>query len=646
MAVRHTKKQSRRGLSLHEQFRGIDVRRYVSSLALVATLALVAAACSGDEGRATGATATGPTGQLRPGGTVELAMLGDVFAAFDPAKEYYTVSWEWLRCCLLRTLLSYNGRPTAEGGTELQPDIATDLPDISSDGLTYTFTLKSGVNYGDPFGDVQVTSGDIVRALEREADPDASVGGYNFYYNIIDGFSDFGDGKADSIAGLETPDDSTLVVTLTEPAGYLPYLFAMAATAPIPPNGDAPLGAAEGHTTDYGRFLVATGPYQFVGSESLDFSVPADEQTPVSGNKPGRSYQLVRNPNYDPSTDGLRPAYPDGFNITIGGDNNDLYNKVQAGELDGVVDGNVPGPVLRTYSSDPTLQPLLHINPSDAIWYISFNLAVPPFDDIHVRKAFNLALDKAGMLTLRGGELHGEIAGHIMVNSLENNLLADYDPYATPNSAGDINAAKEEMKQSAYDSDGDGVCDDSVCKDILAVTDEADPFPDQAALIQQNMDPLGLTFDVKSFERTTMYSKCNEPEAHVSVCFATGWGKDFPDGYTFADPLFGSAGIFPSCCNYSLVGASPDLLSKAGYSVTDVPSVDDQIKTANQQTGDARYQAWADLDTFMMEQVVPWAPYQFDNWVDITSERIVNYSFDQFAGLSAYDQYAIDPEAQ
>ena len=48
----------------------------------------------------------------------------------------------------------------------------------------------------------------------------------------------------------------------------------------------------------------------------------------------------------------------------------------------------------------------------------------------------------------------------------------------------------------------------------------------------------------------------------------------------------------------------------------------------------------------MMEQVVPWAPYQFDNWVDITSERIVNYSFDQFAGLSAYDQYAIDPEGQ
>ena len=47
-----------------------------------------------------------------------------------------------------------------------------------------------------------------------------------------------------------------------------------------------------------------------------------------------------------------------------------------------------------------------------------------------------------------------------------------------------------------------------------------------------------------------------------------------------------------------------------------------------------------------MEDVVPWAPYLFDNNVDVTSARIVNYSFDQFAGLAAYDQYAIAPDAQ
>ena len=629
------------------------MRRYLKVLALVAVLGLVAAACGGNDGGGTTGSQTGASGasggtsaNVQPGGTLEFAMLGDVSAAFDPQKEYYSVTWEYFRCCLLRTLLSYNGKTTAEGGADLQPDIASALPEVSSDGLTYTFTLKSGINYSPPFQDVAVTSGDIVRALEREADPNASVGGYNFYYNIIEGFQDFGDGKADSISGLETPDDSTLIVTLTSPNGYLPYLFAMAATAPIPPNGDAKLGAAEGHTKDYGRFLVATGPYMFLGSENLDFSVPADEQTPVAGYEPSQSIQLVRNPSYDPATDGLRPAYADAINVSIGGDNNDLYNKVQAGELDWVVDGIVPPQVLRQYSTDPTLQPLLHINPSDAVRYVSFNLAVPPFDDIHVRKAWNLALDKAGMRTLRGGESVGEIAGHIMVNSLEDNLLIDYDPYATPNSAGDIAAAQEEMKQSKYDTNGDGVCDAPECSGILAVTDEADPYPDQAALIQNTMTDLGLTFDVKSFERTTMYAKCNDPSAQVAICLAPAWGKDFPDGYTFADPLFGSAAIFPSCCNYSLVGASSDLLKENGYSVTTVDSVDDQIATANQQTGDARFQAWADLDTTLMEQVVPWAPYIFDNSVDVTSSRINNYSFDQFAGVAAMDAFAISPDAQ
>ena len=77
---------------------------------------------------------------------------------------------------------------------------------------------------------------------------------------------------------------------------------------------------------------------------------------PVAGYEPGKSIQLVRNPNYDPATDGLRPAYPDGFNVSIGGDNNDLYNQVLAGELDMVMDGIVPPQVLRQYSTDPNLR--------------------------------------------------------------------------------------------------------------------------------------------------------------------------------------------------------------------------------------------------------------------------------------------------
>ena len=46
------------------------------------------------------------------------------FAAFDPAKEYYQLSFEILKCCLARTLYATNGKPVDEGGAELRPDIA------------------------------------------------------------------------------------------------------------------------------------------------------------------------------------------------------------------------------------------------------------------------------------------------------------------------------------------------------------------------------------------------------------------------------------------------------------------------------------------------------------------------------------------
>jgi hypothetical protein len=42
-----------------------------------------------------------------------------------------------------------------------------------------------------------------------------------------------------------------------------------------------------------------------------------------------------------------------------------------------------------------------------------------------------------------------------------------------------------------------------------------------------------------------------------------------------------------------------------------------------------------------MEEVVPWVPYLFDNSVDIISDNIQNYSFDQFAGVAAFDSMAV-----
>jgi peptide/nickel transport system substrate-binding protein len=618
-------------------------RRWIL-IALVTTMAVLGAACGGGSGSA----AAPPTSSAAPksGGTLHVALISDVQDAFDPQKEYSAVTWEYFRCCLVRTLLSYNGQTTDHGGSLLRADLATDLPTVSDDGLTWTFTLRPGITYAPPFQDVTITSKDFVRALEREACGTCNVGGYSFYYSAIKGFDDFAAGKAGSISGLATPDDSTLVVTLNDPTGDLGYRLAMPASAPIPPLPDdatAPLGAATGHDANYGRFLVATGPYMFEGSEAMDFTKPAKEQAPVAGYAPGRSIVLVRNPSWDASTDDLRPAYPDRIETTIGGTADDIALKIDAGDIDLGLDSVPPPNQVQQYTTDPDLKSRIQADPSDAVRFLEMNLASPPFDDIHVRKALNWALDKQGFLQLRGGPLFGQIAGHIMVNSLENNLLKTYDPYGTPDGAGDIEKAKAEIALSKYDSNHDGVCDASVCTNVLTISASADPYPKQFALLQQTVKELGITLDPKPLETSTMYARCEDPNSHWALCTGTGWGKDYPDGFTFAPPLFSRSAIGPaSCCNDTMVGVTASMLTERNYAVTDVPSAETQINRCIPLTGDQRLQCWADLDKYLMEDVVPWVPYLFDNDVVVLSAHVTNYSFDQFAGLPALDRIAVE----
>lgn len=608
----------------------MSVNRYLRLLALVGILAIVGAACGRGGQTQPGQT---PGGAFQEGGTLLAALESDVDAAFDPQKEYYSVTWGFYHCCLLRTLVGTPTESAAEGGNDLVPDLATDLPEVSEDGMTYTFTLRDGINFAPPYDDQAVTAQSFINAMEREADPKVGAG-YPFYYSVIQGFDDFSAGDADTIEGMTAVDDTTLEIVLTRPAGDFPFRMAMHAAAPIPD------GAAEGHEKDYGRFLAATGPYMFEGSDELD---PAGD--PVSGYEPGRSIVLVRNPSWTAESDPIRGegAFVDRIEVQIGLTAADGYRKIDTGELDIMLDAVPPPETLQSFQADPERQDQVHSDQADATYYASFNIAEPPFDDVNVRKAVSLAVDKASMLTIRGGPLFGETASHIIIDSLLDNQLADYDPYETPNSEGDIDAAQEAMSQSDYDSDGDGVCDAPECNNIVSVTDEADPYPDQARVWQQNLEPLGLNLDISALERTTMYDKCNDPGAHVAFCMGPGWGKDYPDATTFGEPLFGSAAIGPdSCCNYGLVGAPSDVLQEHDYTVTEVPSVDDQLAECDAlPVGEERFTCFAEMDQTLMEDIVAWVPITFTKDVFVIADRVQNYVYDQFSGQPALDKIAL-----
>jgi peptide/nickel transport system substrate-binding protein len=623
-------------------------------LGVAVTLMLLVSACTGGGDNAPTPPPSSP--HHARGGTLRVilphtpfpidALIEGEATALDPQGEYFVTSEELFRCCLTRTLLSYNGQSTELGGAVLRPDLAASLPSISPDGLTWTFRLRRGIHYAPPLQGVEITTRDVVRGIERAVASKGCPGCYGFRFSDIVGVEDFTAGRAAHISGLETPDAHTLVVHLTAPAGDLGNRLASVATAPIPPSPadpSSPFGVATGHDEEYGRFLVASGPYMVEGSAAMDFSMPAGQQQPAAGFVPGRSITLVRNPSWRAASDALRPAYPDRIDIAIGGTLEEGSAKVDAGTADVVLypapPPQAPLDQIRRYQSDPKLRPSLHIHSRDFARLIAINTAQPPFDDVHVRKALNYVIDKQRLLDLRGGRAVGEIAGHIVLNSLENNLLVDYDPYRTEDRADALSKAKAEMRQSGYDADHDGECDAEACRHVTGLSTPL--FAELTAPIAEDLRRIGIHATITATD--TIFDDLGKPKNHIALAVNIGFFKDYLNASPNLVPFISSSLSDEASPNYSLLGATPQQLRRWGYPVRSVPSIDAKFRQCVPLVGQAQFQCWAELDQLLMEQVVPAVPLVFEGYVRPVSARVASYSFDQSVALPALDQIALKP---
>lgn len=590
------------------------------------------------------------------GGTLRVAvdMQGPVW--WDPAGYVGSLGWGIARCCLLRTLMSYSGLPVDEGGADLRPDIAAEQPNVSEDGLAWTFRLKEGLGFGPPFGGTEIVASDVVRALERLGHQDwLPPDNYALLFDIIDGFEEFRNGESASIRGLETPDPHTLVVRLTEPTGDLPDRFALPGTAPVPE--DVPTDRPR----HYIQYLVASGPYMIDGSEDLDFTRPRERQQPVSGFIPMKSVALVRNPMWDPSTDDLRSAYVDRIELELFPTPHgfvhemarrreiasNIADRMARGDLDlnTIYLGRA---AVKAYEREPELRDHISSTPRGVVYYLPLRLAVPPLDDLHVRKAIALALDRAELLRLfEEGDRFGSIAWHLAPDVTERGLLADYRPAWMSDPEGDLNAARAEMRLSSYDADGDGVCDDSICRRIPSVDLEG-----QSVLpaIEDELGAIGIGFRNERFPPVKfmgMYRTANDPSERLGTVLVQwlGWAFDYPNGSAMFVPLADSSQI-GGFANLTLLGASPSQLQGWGYAVDSVPSVDDRIDRCLSLPSADQPACWAELDTHLMEQVVPWVPLVFERWIDATSPRVATYSYDSARDFPALDQISLVPGSE
>jgi len=643
------------GSRVEERSERADVTsRSIRLAAMCGLVALWSSACT------SGGATEDPsrTDRAAYGGTLRLAIvypdhLTDP-ASLDPARPYdpaNQIDPELMRCCLVRTLLSYRGAPTDEGGTELHPDLATEMPDVSEDGLTWTFHLKDGIRYAPPLQDVEIKAADIARGIRRTAVAAVWGGSYSAYLSVIQGYDAFAAGRTDTIPGLEIVDAHTLRIHLTEVTNDFGYRMALPGSGPIPPSlwdPTAQLGVAQGHDDGYGPYLVASGPYMVQGAEQLDPSQPPAEQRPVSG-LTQRSLTLVRNPSWEPRTDDLRPAYVDRIEFRVM-TLREAERGIEAGTVDGTFDSASTSRVVRRFAADPHLASQVDFGLADlAVGYTAMNLAVPPFDDIHVRRAVNLAYDAErwtrvfnrhnGELSIRLG-----IVGHLAPDAIEVGLLRDFRPYTY-----DLAAARREMARSRYDRNGDGICDDPVCRNVRTLETDFGPERFADRVWAEDLGRIGISLNIRRIPDIYRYNAVSlDPTRHIALNLGGEWQADYPNASSFFRTQFTSVGIRQgihghTSGNESLVGASPGQLRRWGYDVTRVPNIDPDVRECLASVGFTQTRCWAQLDERLITDVVPWVPQNTFQFGSVISARIVSGPFDEAGGDLALDRVVLAP---
>jgi peptide/nickel transport system substrate-binding protein len=601
--------------------------------------ALIMSACGGSG-------SSGSAGPATKGGIYRVAETDFGFTDnFDPTGEYTSEPWAMYRGLLIRTLLGYRLTAGVAGNT-LVPDLATSVPASPDGGKTWTFTLKTGVRFAPPVNRA-ITSHDIVEAFTR-IDTPALAAQYGFYYSAIAGWDAFAKGRSSTISGITTPNNQTISFHLTTATPDFPYRLTLPATGPIPSEVAKCFPAAG----TYGRDLVASGPYMIAGSASVKITSCA-AITPMSGFDPASKLILVRNPNYAPSTDDptIRRALPDGFSFTIDTNQTDIFNRINAGLLDDSPN-TPPASIVATMATNSASKQRIRISPDDRTSYLTMNLATAPFDDIHVRKAVNLIMDKAGLQQAQGGPLFGTIATHIVPNTMFNNdgAITGYDPYASPSNAGDLAAAQAEMRLSKYDPAHDGKCDVAACKSVFAIASNTIQGANMVPVIENSLAKIGIALNFRELPPGSAYTTISTASRNVPFASNAGWSKDYADPSTFM-VLFQSTSIAPvGNINYSLVGLTPAIAAQIGVPYPKgalIPSIDAQFGTCAQTyAAGARQSCWIGLDKTLMEKVVPWVPYLSNNAVHITSSAVTAWDFDQSSGGTSYARVAVNPATQ
>jgi peptide/nickel transport system substrate-binding protein len=559
---------------------------------LAAALALLLAGCGGDDepsGEESTQGDTAPQEGAQKGGDLTVLYAGDV-DFIDPGQTYYQYGF-LVAYATQRPLYSFK----PDDASTPEPDLAEGPPEISADGKTVTVKIRPGVKFSPPVNR-EVTSDDVAYAIQRGFTEQVSGGYVGAYLGDLTGLEAFQDGKADSIKGITTPDDQTIVFELDRPRGAIVAgALALPASAPVPRDYAKEFDSKS--PSAYGQHQVATGPYM----------IENDESGKLTGYSPGSEIRLVRNPNWDASTD-YKPAYLDSITIREGAEPQVASRQILEGDAMVSGDFQLPASVLARTSRGDQKEQLVLTPPTGRYRYIALNTRVEPFDNPDVRRAIVAAFDREALRQAFGGPLTGDIPTHIIPPGQPGHEEAGgsegpgLDFMANPK--GDLELAKEYMRKAGFESgmyDGDKV--------FTSVSDNATQQRQMSEVAVQQFAKLGFEVDTNYVVRDSMYTKfCMVPGNQPDICPSVGWLKDFADAETLLNPVFNGKNILDQ--------------SNSNFSLLDEPELNqrmDEAETLNDP--EERNAAWGEIDAAISEQA-PGILWLWDKQPMLRSENV------------------------
>jgi len=550
------------------------------AVALVAALSLGVAACgsSGGGGNSNEKPKTGnpnPTGGKK-GGKLTVLWTGDV-DFIDCGRTYYQMGY-FICFSTQRPLYSYK----PDDGSHIVPDLAAAAPQVSADGKTVTVKIRSGVKFSPPVNR-EVTSKDVKYAIERSFWNNVAGGFAATYFSDLAG-AKVGAKPGSKISGITTPDNNTIVLKFKRAVGGVMAAGALAQplTAPVPQEYAKKYDAQ--NPTTYGEHQVATGPYMIENNAAGK----------AIGYQPNKEIHLVRNPNWDKSTD-FKPAYLDEIENLEGNDDTTVSSRrIMTGQSMVNGDFSPPPEIMKSALGNATQKNQLVIVPGGGGRWVSMNTTIKPFDNINVRKAVSAGFDRAAMRLTRGGALVGDMPTHYLPPGIAGFDQAGgldgpgYD-FLNKTGAPNLQLAAEYFKKAGFSSGRYSG------PPILMVGSNEGVAAKAAEVAKENFTKLGFKVTLRLVNTNTMYTRyCNTPSAKVAVCPNVGWIKDFSDGQTMLDPTFNGKNILEQ--------------GNSNWPQLNVSQINKAMDKAELAPAAQRPQAWADIDKQVTAQAptIPW----------------------------------------